>query len=83
MKIQLDTENKTIKVENDVKLKDLVDTLEKLLPKGEWKEFELQTNVTTTGWSAPIVVDRYVPSYPSYPWFCKTGDDNTLPKFTC
>lgn len=43
MKIQLDTTNKTIKVEESVKLQELTDALEKLLPNGEWKEFKLET----------------------------------------
>lgn len=34
MKLQLDTENKTIKLESTVELSKLVDTLEGLLPKG-------------------------------------------------
>ena len=44
MKIQLDTINKTIKIEEQVNLKELVKTLEKLLPKGLWKEFDLINN---------------------------------------
>lgn len=41
MKIQLDTTNKTIKLEGEIKLSEMVSTLEKLLPKGLWKEFTL------------------------------------------
>ena len=70
MKIQLDTTNKTIKVESNVKLSDLVETLDKLLPNNEWKEFELQTNVTISSWTEPIIVERYKPE-PVYPWYCR------------
>lgn len=53
MKIQLDTTQKTIKIEEQVKLSKLVETLERLLPKGEWKEFTLETNTTISYWSNP------------------------------
>lgn len=56
MKIQLDTTNKTIKLESDVKLKTLVKTLDKLLPNKEWKQFTLQTNTTISYWNSPIVI---------------------------
>lgn len=56
MKIQLDTKNKTIKIEDDVKLSELVDTLERLLPKGKWKEFTLEVNTIIDRWSSPIII---------------------------
>lgn len=67
MRIQLDTTNKTVKVEKNVMLSELIDTLKKLLPDGEWKNFELETS-TTINWERPIIVNpyRYVPSYPWY-----------------
>lgn len=70
MKLQLDTENKTIKIESDILLKDLVRTLEKLLPKGEWKEFTLQTHTTINNWNSPIVIREY-PRYKYWeqPWY--------------
>lgn len=43
MKLQLDSEKKTIKIEGNVKLSDLVKHLESLLPKdcklGYWKDY--------------------------------------------
>ena len=44
MKIQIDTTAKTIKVEADVKLGELVETLEGLLPMKAWMEYMLITN---------------------------------------
>lgn len=84
MKLQLDTENKTIKIESDITLKDLVSTLEKLLP-GEWKSFTLQTHTLIQSWTQPYVIEKHI-KYEEYPWYkrdrihqfyCKTGD-NTL-----
>ncbi len=59
MRIQLDTEKKTIKVDGNVELKELVEALEKLLPKGLWKEFTLQ-NEPITLWQNPIIIEREV-----------------------
>ena len=77
MKIQLDTENKTIKIEETVLLSELTEALEKLLPKGEWKKFTLETNTVIQNWQAPIVIKEYVDKYPYYPWFVtnNTGVD--------
>jgi len=78
MKIQLDTSAKTIKVENDIKIKDLIKTLKKLLPD-DWEDFELQTNVTINNWNTPIVVGGGW-SRPLFPWYnetiCKSESDN-------
>lgn len=67
MKLQLDTVNKTIKIEADIVLNELTETLEKLLPKGEWKKFTLQTNTIINNWNSPIVIEKYYPRY--YPWY--------------
>lgn len=65
MKIQLDTENKTIKLETEVELSKVVETLEELLPDGKWREFTLQTNTTITRWEYPVIIrEQRV-----YPWF--------------
>jgi len=70
MKLQLDTSAKTIKVDENVNLGDLVKHLDKLLPKdspfGHWKEYEIQTNVVINNWSNPIIIDRWQPSYPNW-----------------
>jgi len=72
MKLQLDTKEKTIKVEGKVNLNELFEALEKLLPQGVWKEFVLESN-TEIVWSEPI----YIPVYPYrnpyiYPWWQPT-----------
>ncbi|MFW5847675.1 MAG: hypothetical protein ACOCVF_02035 [bacterium] len=59
MKIQIDTENKTIRVDNNIPLGELIKTLKKLLPNGEWKEYELIKKVETYPY--------YIPYYPYYP----------------
>lgn len=68
MKIQLDTENKRIKLESDVELSKLVETLDELLPDGKWREFTLQTNTTITRWDFPVII-RERSSWPTYPWY--------------
>lgn len=68
MKVQLDTEHKTIKLEKDVKLSKLVEFLESILPDGKWKEFTLETNTTIQQWSSPIVIREYPRPYYG-PWW--------------
>lgn len=68
MKIQLDTENKTIKVEEAVSLGELTETLKRLLPNGEWKSFKLETHTQINWTPNPIVIKEY-PRYRTYPWW--------------
>ena len=44
MKIQLDTINKTITIEEDTNLHDFYEQLNSLLPNGLWREFTLKVN---------------------------------------
>ena len=69
MKLQLDTKEKCIKIEESVNLEELFETLNKLLPNQEWKAFTLETN-TTIEWTSPITIPWY-PYYPTdpYPWW--------------
>ena len=72
MKLQLDTTLKIIKAEESVNLGELIETLERLLPCGLWKEFRLETNVTIN-WINPITITPFIqPYYPPvnpYPWW--------------
>ena len=68
MKLQLDTTNKTIKVEGSVNLNELFEALKKLLPQGEWKEFTLEANTTIT-WVNPITIQPWGYPYNPYPWW--------------
>jgi hypothetical protein len=82
MKIQLDTSNKTIKLDSSVELKELIDTLERLLPKGLWKEYKLETNTVIEKWSNPIFIERKtVPYYPPGIWYC--NDTVNKNEITC
>lgn len=69
MKIQLDTDNKTIKLENDILLEKLVKTLDSLLPNKEWKKYTLQTNTTIEHWHSPTIIrEKYIEPYYPRPW---------------
>lgn len=67
MKLQLDTNSKTIKLEESINLGEFQELLEKILPNDQWKEYKLETN-TTISWQSPIIIDRYNPA-PYYPWW--------------
>jgi hypothetical protein len=80
MKIQLDTTNKSIKVESDVKFSELIKALEKILPKGEWKEFTLETNAVISHWHEPIIIKKYLPYEPfPQPWITWSTSGDTRP----
>lgn len=69
MKLQLDTINKTITIEESINLDDFVTNLEELLPDGRWKEFTLLIAPIINWNPNPIIIDRYpVIQPPSYPW---------------
>jgi len=70
MKLQLDTAKKTVRIENDIKLSQLIKTLKALLPN-DWKEFTLRTNTTISQWINPTIIKKYpiYPAWPSYPWY--------------
>lgn len=76
MKIQVDTNTKTIKVEKEVNLFEFMEFIKKIFPDGEWKEYNLFTE-TIINWSYPIV-------YRSYPnWIIPTWVGTTPnPKIT-
>ena len=74
MKIQLDTDKKTITIEEDVLLSKLIETLDKILPNKEWKKFTLKINTTISYWQHPIDIDKYTCPYIPYkrydfPWW--------------
>lgn len=86
MKIQLDTVNKTIKLESAEKMEKIVETLKKLFPNGEWKEFTLETNTTIVNWNRPVIIERNIhpaPYISDYPWYhsgdilCKAGSQSS------
>lgn len=70
MKIQIDTEAKTIKLEGQVNLSEFVEKVEKLFPDGAWKEYKLETNTVIHNWANPIVIRDYpVWPYRHYPYW--------------
>jgi hypothetical protein len=73
MRLQIDTKERTIKVDENVKFNELIKVLNKLLPK-EWKEYTLETS-GIWHWVNPIV-------WPvTQPW--KIGDVIYQPYTTC
>jgi hypothetical protein len=83
MKIQLDTTNKTIKVEGNILLGEFIDKIKIILPKKEWKTFILIPDITISNWINPIIIPWVTPVYPTvpiyptypyYPWItCETS----------
>jgi hypothetical protein len=57
MKIQIDTTNKTITIEEDVNLHDFIEGINNLIPGGGWREYTLKITKITE-WKEPIVIER-------------------------
>ena len=66
MKIQLDTIQKTITIEEDVNLHDFYEQINSLLPSGLWREFTLKVTKITE-WRDPITVTPNTPINPYQP----------------
>lgn len=47
----------------------LVETLEALLPNGEWKKFTLETNTVIQQWNSPVVIHDHYRHHYDYPWY--------------
>lgn len=79
MKIQLNITNdeKSIKIEENIKLNDLIIVLDKLFPKKEWLNFILETNIDISNWQRPIYF-KTIPQNPQYPWVtCQENAEDT------
>lgn len=57
MKLQIDTTEKTIQVEEHIKLGDLIDTLDDLFPRYAWKEYQLKVNISTNWINETIITN--------------------------
>lgn len=57
MKLELDYDNKTVKVGDYIDLEKFIDAVKEILPK--WKEWKIIPNTNT----------EYVPYYPVYPTY--------------
>jgi len=75
MKLQLDTKEKVIRLEESVNLGEFTETLKLLLPDGLWKEYRLETNCTIF-WNNPIVIEPYRPY--TWPWITYTDGTSLL-----
>jgi len=81
MKIQIDTNKKTIQVLGNVKLDELIELLKSMLGES-YKEYLLineQISYPYQPWINPIILPYYVPYTPTNPWptiTCNTGTYN-------
>jgi len=75
MKVELDFDNKIIKLETDVKLLEFVKKITEILP--DWQSWTLETN-TTIEWVGPTypnIRPPYVPPYIGTPiWYGTCAD---------
>lgn len=80
MKIGLDFDKKEITLEKSVNLEKFLKVIKKILPKGEWKKFKLNTQ-TTINYSYPIYYTYtydWILKQDSYPGWYVTWDTNNV-----
>jgi hypothetical protein len=82
MRLQLDTKNKTIKVEEDVNVEEFLKVIKRMFPGDSWKEFTLETN-TVIYYSPWITWDYQYPYCPQgtgspYPWYTWQSDTSSI-----
>ena len=65
MKLQIDSTQKKITIQEPVNLNEFFEMVKGLFPNDLWKEFTLETNVINN-WTSPIIIKEY-PVYPQYP----------------
>lgn len=58
MKVQIDTDAKTIKLENEVSIGKLIEFLERLNIDTDWKEYKLLTNTVIKWNEYPTIIYR-------------------------
>ncbi len=80
MKLQLDTKNKTIKVEENVNIEEFYKVIKKMFPNDLWKKFTLETN-TVINYSPWIIWSYNNPYYSGdtispYPWYTYISEEN-------
>ena len=74
MKLQIDTDQKVIRIDERVNLLALFEFLQKTLPY-DWKDFTLETN-SINSWGSPIVIkdNTYIQQpYHVWPWYQQPG----------
>ena len=76
MRIQLDTIKKTIKLDESIKFSTLIDTLKKLLPNNEWKQFTLEASSMINWTYHPFIIRG---PYWEESWHKYKIDCNTVP----
>lgn len=78
MKIQLDTINKTITIEEDVNLHDFYEQINAILPDGRWREFTLKVSKIVE-WREPITITT--PQQPINPYDTPTTNPSPYGPF--
>lgn len=65
MKLQINSTEKIIRLEEQVNLGELFTFLEEILPDLKWREYSIEGVIVD--WSYPII-NPITPPYPQYPW---------------
>lgn len=76
MKLTIDDSNKTVSVEGEVPIGQLIERLKKLLPD-DWQNYKFSsnnTNINYIPYNPPLDTQPYNPPYPNTPWSGQGSD---------
>lgn len=77
MKLQIDTKEKTIKIEESINISELINILSNMFPNDTWKEYKLCPVFKIEYWTNPITYTPLTPLYRSIP------QEPCYPTITC
>jgi len=80
VRIQLDTKNAIIVIEESTNLGELVEILKRLLPNGKWKDFRLEVKKEINLVLEPVIVEYlYNPKiWGTFPWITYGTNSSNL-----
>ena len=83
MKLQLDTTKKTLKLEGEVVISELIEALEKMFPDKEWKKYKLITETQINNFTYPVYLPVQKPYYYwENPWYVSCQTTNNTKNLT-
>jgi hypothetical protein len=85
MKLTIDTTEKTVTVDSDTPLGEVIGMLKKLMPDGEWMEYKIVAGEQERTY-VPYVPYPIQPEYPTWPTYpittCRDTTGDPLPRYT-
>lgn len=82
MKLQINTNEKTVMFLENIPFKEMISILKKLFPNKEWEEYSLDTGTLSYIYTYPIWTPIYIDQPQTFPWTINCGDTASV-SFDC